>query len=171
MKSELTSDDPNTAQESVMSQQFPASGYVYGALPMFLQAINWFEPTANMFNPFVTNDPAVLDLISHAAAAPADEQNAAWQAVQAYGVENAWYVGVAAADIGLVAGDDVDCALGRRLLHRKPDRCDCCVVDVGQSMEPERDSDAILPTPHGRPTHQEQRLGPVLELQRRDRRG
>ena len=95
------------ASASILSKKYPAFGYGYGGEPMFLLAKNWFEPIANQFNPFATSDPAVLGMISSAAAAPTAAQDAAWQQVQAFGVKQAWYVGVATTALGAASGSGV----------------------------------------------------------------
>jgi peptide/nickel transport system substrate-binding protein len=103
VKADVTADTTVPGWTSnVLSKNFPAMGFAYGGLPMYLQAINFFEPNANVFNPFATNDPAVNALISTASTAPAAQQDAAWQKVQAYGVQQAWYVAVTLIPIGLL---------------------------------------------------------------------
>ncbi len=93
---------------NVLSKNFPAMGFAYGGLPMYLQAINFFEPSANIYNPFATNDPAVNALISTAITAPAAQQDAAWQQVQAYGVQHAWYVAVTLIPVGLLHTSEIN---------------------------------------------------------------
>jgi peptide/nickel transport system substrate-binding protein len=103
VRATVTADTTVTGWTSnVLSKNFPAMGFAYGGLPMYLQAINFFEPGANVFNPFSTDDPAVNALISTAIIAPAAQQNADWQKVQAYGVRQAWYVAVALIPVGLL---------------------------------------------------------------------
>lgn len=101
VKTNLTFDGTTPGWENNdLSGNFPAIGYAYGGLPMYLEAIDWFSPTKNLYNPFVTNDPAVAKLVKTAETAPASKQNADWRKVEDYGVQQAWYVGVADADIG-----------------------------------------------------------------------
>ena len=103
VKAKLTADPSITVEISrVLAKDFPVMAYLYGSIPMYLQAVNWFEPDANLYNPFGTDDPAINQLISAATTAPAAEQDAAWQKVQAAGVQQAWYVGVAVFDIGII---------------------------------------------------------------------
>jgi peptide/nickel transport system substrate-binding protein len=92
---------------SVLSKKYPAMGFAYGGLPMYLQAIDFFGATPNVYNPFGTNDPAVTGLISTAIAAPAARQDAAWQQVQAYGIEQAWYLAVALIPVGLLHNSSI----------------------------------------------------------------
>jgi peptide/nickel transport system substrate-binding protein len=108
VKARLTADTTVPGWISnVLSRKYPAMGFAYGGLPMYLQAINFFEPSANIFNPFVTNDPAVTALIDAAVSAPGSEQNADFQKVQAYGVQHAWYVAVTLIPVGLLHGSGV----------------------------------------------------------------
>jgi hypothetical protein len=83
-------------------------GFAYGGLPMYLQAINFFEPNTNVFNPFTTNDPTITGLLNTAISAPAAEQDADFQKVQAAGVEQAWYVGVTLIPVGLLHSSGVN---------------------------------------------------------------
>jgi peptide/nickel transport system substrate-binding protein len=87
---------------NVLSKKFPAMGFAYGGLPMYLEAINFFEPIANAYNPFATNDPQITGLITAATKAPAAQQDADFQKVQAAGVQQAWYVGVTLIPLGLL---------------------------------------------------------------------
>jgi hypothetical protein len=82
-------------------------GFAYGGLPMYLEAVNFFDPTANIFNPFATSDPTILNLIKTATVAPAAQQDADFQQVQAAGVEQAWYVAVALIPVGLLHASSV----------------------------------------------------------------
>jgi peptide/nickel transport system substrate-binding protein len=92
------------------SKNFPALGYIYGGLPMFLEATNWFEPAANQFNPWASTSPALGKLVKKAESAPPAKQNADWHAVQDYGVKQAWYVGVAVGDAGYLHTNNVNVA-------------------------------------------------------------
>lgn len=103
VKTAITADTTVTGWIShVLSKTYPAMGFAYGGLPMYLQAISFFEPGANVFNPFATSDPAVSALISTAITAPAGRQDAAWQKVQDYGIKQAWYVAVSLIPVGLL---------------------------------------------------------------------
>jgi peptide/nickel transport system substrate-binding protein len=92
---------------NVLSRKFPAMGFAYGGLPMYLESVNFFQPSANIFNPFATNDPAITSLISAATVAPAAQQDADFEKVQAAGVAQAWYVAVTLIPIGLLHGTTV----------------------------------------------------------------
>jgi peptide/nickel transport system substrate-binding protein len=92
---------------NVLSKKFPAMGFAYGGLPMYMQAINFFEPIANIFNPFTTSDPTITSLLNTAITAPAAQQNADFQKVQAAGIEQAWYVGVTLIPVGLLHSSTV----------------------------------------------------------------
>jgi len=108
VKADLTADTTVPGWISnVLSKKFPAMGFAYGGLPMYLQAINFFEPTANIFNPFATNDPTITGLIKTATQAPAAAQDAAFQKLQAAGVQQAWYVAVALIPVGLLHSSSV----------------------------------------------------------------
>jgi hypothetical protein len=74
---------------------------------MYMQAINFFEPIANIFNPFTTSDPTITSLLNTAITAPAAQQNADFQKVQAAGIEQAWYVGVTLIPVGLLHSSTV----------------------------------------------------------------
>ena len=108
VKANLTADTTVTAWISnVLSKKFPAMGFAYGGLPMYMEAVNFFEPTANIFNPFATDDPAITNLVKTATAAPAAQQIADFQQVQAAGVQQAWYVAVAPIPVGLLHSSNV----------------------------------------------------------------
>jgi peptide/nickel transport system substrate-binding protein len=105
----ITADTTTTGWiSSVMSKKFPAMGFAYGGLPMYLQAINFFEPTSNVFNPFTTDDPTITGLLNTAISAPASQQVADFQKIQAAGVEDAWYVGVTLIPVGLLHSSSVN---------------------------------------------------------------
>jgi hypothetical protein len=74
---------------------------------MFLEADNGFRPNANIFNPFATNDATIIGLLNTAAAAPASQQVADFQKVQAAGVQKARYVGVAVFNVGIAVNSSV----------------------------------------------------------------
>jgi len=93
---------------NVLSKKFPAIGYGYGGLPMYLEAVNWFEPVANIYNPFATDEPSILDTLKHAESVPAAQQNAVFEQAQAIGVKQAWYVGVALVDAGIIHSNSVE---------------------------------------------------------------
>jgi len=93
---------------NVLSRKFPAMGFAYGGLPMYMEAINFFEPSANIFNPFATADPAMTGLIKAATLAPGPQQDADFQKVQAAGIEQAWYVAVTLIPVGLLHSSSVD---------------------------------------------------------------
>lgn len=92
---------------NVMSKKFPAMGFAYGGLPMYMEAINFFEPSANIFNPFATSDPAITGLIDQAIAAPAAEQDADFRKIQDAGVRQAWYLAVTLIPVGLLHATSV----------------------------------------------------------------
>jgi peptide/nickel transport system substrate-binding protein len=102
-------------QHHVLSGSFPAIGYGYGALPMYLEAINWFAPIKNIYNPLVSSDPAITNLVSAAETAPAAKQIIDWQKVEAAGVKQAWYVGIAVVDVGWQYSDAVSVPKDTRL--------------------------------------------------------
>lgn len=109
VKATITADTTVPAWiSSVLSKKYQAMGFAYGGLPMYLQAINFFEPNTNVFNPFTTNDPTITGLLSTAVSAPAAEQDADFQKVQAAGVEQAWYVGVTLIPVGLLHSSGVN---------------------------------------------------------------
>jgi len=109
VKANVTADTTTPGWISnVLSKKFPAMGFAYGGLPMYLQAINFFEPSANIFNPFVTNDPAITSLINTAIAAPAAQQNADFEKVQAAGIQQAWYIAVTLIPVGLLHNSTVN---------------------------------------------------------------
>lgn len=93
---------------NVLSRKFPAMGFAYGGLPMYMEAINFFEPAANIFNPFGTDNPAITGLIKAATLAPGPQQPADFQKVQAAGIEQAWYVAVTLIPVGLLHSSSVD---------------------------------------------------------------
>lgn len=93
---------------NVLSKKFPAMGFAYGGLPMYLEEVNFFEPTANVFNPFGTDDPAITSLIKTATTAPAAQQNADFEDIQAAGVQQAWYVAVALIPVGLLHSTSIN---------------------------------------------------------------
>jgi peptide/nickel transport system substrate-binding protein len=108
VKTNITADATTPAWiHNALSKKFSVLGYAYGGLPMFLEADNWFRPNANPFNPFATNDATIMGLLNAAAAAPASEQVADFQKVQAAGVQQAWYVGVAVFDVGIAVSSSV----------------------------------------------------------------
>jgi peptide/nickel transport system substrate-binding protein len=92
---------------NMTSRKFAASAYGYGGLPMFMEAVNWFLPYANPFNPFASSDPAMTSLLAKASAETGAAQTADFQAVQAEGVEQAWYIGVAVADSAVILGPGI----------------------------------------------------------------
>ncbi|HEY1616012.1 MAG TPA: ABC transporter substrate-binding protein [Streptosporangiaceae bacterium] len=93
---------------NVLSKKFPAMGFAYGGLPMYMEAINFFEPSANIFNPFATNDAQITGLISAAISAPAAQQNTDFQKIQAAGVQQAGYLAVTLIPVGLLHAAGVD---------------------------------------------------------------
>jgi peptide/nickel transport system substrate-binding protein len=108
VKANLTTDTTIPGWISnALSKKFPVLGYGYGGLPMSLQAINWFEPIANPYNPFATSDPQILSLIDAASQAPPAQQEAAFQQVQDAGIKDAWYVGVAVVDAGYLDANNI----------------------------------------------------------------
>jgi peptide/nickel transport system substrate-binding protein len=108
VKTSITQDATTPAWiNNALSRKFTVLGYGYGGLPMFLEADNWFRPNANIYNPFATNDATVVRLLDTAAAAPASEQVADFQKVQAAAVQQAWYVGVAVFDVGIAVSPSV----------------------------------------------------------------
>lgn len=114
VKTNLTVDPtPTGADTSILSKQYPAMAYGYGGLPMGLEQLNWFQPTVNEYNPFGTNSPAVLKLITAAQNAPAAAQNKDWQKVGDYGINNAWFVGVGYADVGYIDGKGINVPAAR----------------------------------------------------------
>ena len=109
VKADVTADTTVPAWISnVLSKKFPAMGFAYGGLPMYLEAVNFFDPTANIFNPFATSDPTIINLIKTATVAPAAQQDADFQQVQAAGVQQAWYVAVALIPVGLLHASGVN---------------------------------------------------------------
>ncbi len=109
VRASITADTTVPAWTSnVLSGKFPAMGFAYGGLPMYLQAINFFEPNTNIFNPFATNDPTITGLLKTAITAPASTQNADFQKVQAAGIEQAWYIGVTLIPVGLLHGAGIN---------------------------------------------------------------
>jgi len=108
VKANVTTDSTTPGWiNNALSRKFPVIGYGYGGLPMYLEAVNWFEPVANIYNPFASSDPAILNALKHAEAAPPSQQDAAFQRVQALGVQDAWYVGVTLFDVGLLHASGV----------------------------------------------------------------
>jgi peptide/nickel transport system substrate-binding protein len=93
---------PTAAESNILSKNYPAFAYGYGVLPMGLMALNWFVPNANQYNPFATNDPKVKTLLATAQNATGGKQTKGYQAVEDYGVENAWWVGIGYLKVGYV---------------------------------------------------------------------
>ncbi len=109
VKATITADTTVTAWISnVLSKKYPAMGFAYGGLPMYLQAINFFEPITNVYNPFTTNDPTMTALLDTAITAPAAQQDTDFEKLQAAGIEQAWYVGVTLIPVGLLHSNSVN---------------------------------------------------------------
>jgi peptide/nickel transport system substrate-binding protein len=94
VNAKVTTDTSGGFADQANSGKYAAITEGYGGLPMGIQAASVLEPTKSPFNPFVTNDPAVLALIAKAKTAPPSSSVAAWHAVQAYGVHQAWWVAI-----------------------------------------------------------------------------
>lgn len=108
VKANITEDATTPAWISnVTARKYSVTGYGYGGLPMFMEAPNWFLPVANPFNPFASSDPTMTSLLGQASAESGTAQISDFQQVQAQGVKNAWYVGVAVQDAAVLIGSSV----------------------------------------------------------------
>jgi peptide/nickel transport system substrate-binding protein len=108
VKATITEDATTPAWiNNVLAKKYSVTGYAYGGLPMFMEAPNWFLPVANPFNPFASSDPTMTSLLTRAATESGTAQTTDFQQVQAEGVQQAWYVGVAVQDAAVVIGSSV----------------------------------------------------------------
>jgi hypothetical protein len=74
---------------------------------MFMEAVNWFLPYPNPFNPFGSSDPVMTSLLAKAGTETGAQQTADYEAVQAEGVKQAWYIGIAVENIAVINGPGV----------------------------------------------------------------
>jgi peptide/nickel transport system substrate-binding protein len=91
----------------IMTRKFAAGAYGYGGLPMFMESVNWFLPYGNPFNPFASSDPVMTSLLAKAGAETGAQQTADYEAVQAEGVQQAWYIGIAVESIAVINGTGI----------------------------------------------------------------
>lgn len=84
--------------QSIMTRKFAATGFGYGALPLYLQSLDWFLPNPTPFNPFATQDPALTAGLAKANAAAPEAQERLYQAVMRTAVDKAWFVAVGRTD-------------------------------------------------------------------------
>ncbi|MGH3263672.1 MAG: ABC transporter substrate-binding protein [Trebonia sp.] len=100
---------------NIMTRKYVAGAYGYGGLPLFMESVNWFLPYPNPFNPFGTSDPVMTGLLAKAGTETGATQTADYQAVQAEGVQQAWYVGIAVLSVAVINGPGITSPSARGL--------------------------------------------------------
>lgn len=109
VSTDLTKDvDAGVWINGVLSKKFPAAGYAYAGLPVFQVAKNWFEPSANPYNPFLSTDPHLTDLLLRAAAAPPAEAGPLNLEVMRYGLQQGWWVTASLIDLSYYTRKSVE---------------------------------------------------------------
>ncbi|HEX3646988.1 MAG TPA: ABC transporter substrate-binding protein, partial [Pseudonocardiaceae bacterium] len=99
VRTQLTQDAaPAAWVNNVLTKKFPAGGFGYGGLPVYLTAQNWFQPQAGPFNPFLSQDPALTLLLRQAAAAAPRQSADLGVRAMSYALRQGWWVSASLVD-------------------------------------------------------------------------
>lgn len=96
---QLTQDAaPAAWVNNVLTKKFPAGGFGYGGLPVYMTAQNWFQPTAGPFNPFLSQNPTLTGLLRQAAAATPRQSAALGLRAMTFALDQGWWVSASLVD-------------------------------------------------------------------------
>lgn len=99
VRTQLTQDAaPAAWVNNVLTKKFPAGGFGYGGLPVYMTAQNWFQPTAGPFNPFLSQDPTLTRLLHQAAAATPGQSAALGLQAMTFALRQGWWVSASLVD-------------------------------------------------------------------------
>jgi peptide/nickel transport system substrate-binding protein len=108
VKAQITTDAaPATWVSNVLAKKFPAAGYGYGGLPVYLTAQNWFQPAANPYNPFNSQAPRTTTLFDQPAAAGPAQSSALGLQAMTYALQQGWWVTTSLVDASYYVGAGV----------------------------------------------------------------
>ncbi|HEX5118417.1 MAG TPA: ABC transporter substrate-binding protein [Pseudonocardiaceae bacterium] len=101
---QLTQDAaPAAWVNNVLTKKFPAGGFGYGGLPVYMTAQNWFQPTAGPFNPFLSQNPTLTGLLRQAAAATPQQSAALGLQAMTFALDQGWWVSASLVDAAYYA--------------------------------------------------------------------